>query len=96
MNRNPLKRIMANLDPTKAILGMARPFFPQFVGYLNQVNKPVAEGGQLQDGERIAYFSIAVLNNQPQILCVFLKFENNQLIVSRQEVLSDFNQLENE
>ena len=95
-DKSYLKQLAAKFtatDPSAMILNLAKPFLPKFQAYLDGINKPESEGGQLKDGERICYFSIMPIKGEMKIVMVFMKIENNQLVVTRQVDMSDFKSL---
>lgn len=98
-DRNFLKGLVSRISPSNPmamILNMAKPFLGDFNTYMENMNKPESEGGQLQEGEQKCYLGLTIVKGEMRIMQLFLKIENGQVIVTRQVYLSNLNELSND
>jgi len=98
-DRNFLKGLVSRISPSNPmgmILNMAKPFMGDFNKYMESLNKPENEGGQLQEGEQKCYLSLANVGDEMRIMLLFMKIENGQVMVTRQVYLSNLNELSND
>lgn len=96
-DRSFLKGIAARLsggNPMAMILNLAKPFMGDFNQYLDGMDKPESEGGLLKDGEQKCYLCLSKVKNEVRIMQIFLKIENDQVVVTRQVHLSNLNELQ--
>lgn len=83
ISKERLNKMMNRFKPEKAMIGMLSGLIPQLGGTLEKLEKPVEEGGVLQEGEEKVAFIVVKTGAEPSLAICTLKKHAEGMLITR-------------